>query len=85
MHRIVSGRFLKGKRGRSEFRHEMMQEREAHLRNSRMGSEMRCSRTPGGSTILRHRMVDTYCVMMSVVSAPGCKSRLMFLSTSKWI
>lgn len=48
-----------------------------------MGSEMRCSRTPGGSTILRHRMVETYCVMMSFVSAPGCKSRLMFLSTLK--
>lgn len=44
-----------------------------------MGSATLKRRTPGGSTSRRQRMMETYCVRMSLVSAPGCRRRLRFL------
>jgi hypothetical protein len=46
----------------------------------RIGSATLCRSTPGGSRMRRHRIVEMYCVMTSLVSAPGCRRRLTFLS-----
>lgn len=44
-----------------------------------MGSATLKSSEPMGSSTRRHRMVDTYWVMMSLVSAPGWRRRFLFL------
>ena len=55
-----------------------------HLRYRLTGSATLYNKTPGGSIIRRQRIIDTYCVNISFVSAPGCKSRFRFLRKVWW-
>lgn len=53
------------------------------LRYRRMGSATLKSKTPTGSIARKHRMVETYCDNINLVSAPGCSSRRLFLKYRK--